>query len=284
MKDFVNDIMPYAETHYRVVRDRQHRAIAGLSMGGAHTLNIAIPHPDEFAYVGVFSSGIFGIVPWRSGASSRRGPSWEQQHLAELDNRGGEERSEAVLVLDRQRRFAADHHQSHCGAVRKTWLPPSVSGKRRGSHLDQLARVSERVRSAPVSIGATLIQSRFMFQGLEHTAIASPDPKRLAEWYVQNLDFRINYTYGGNYFVRASNGTLIEFIPSEGIARRKNERSRHSSPGNHRGRFRRRHGGVAQARHRVSHPTHRVQGNRLIFFSDGDGNFVHLIHRPQPLP
>jgi glyoxylase I family protein len=27
-----------------------------------------------------------------------------------------------------------------------------------------------------------------------------------------------------------------------------------------------------------------VQGNRLIFFSDGDGNLVHLIHRPQPLP
>ena len=55
-----------------------------------------------------------------------------------------------------------------------------------------------------------------MFQGLEHTAIASPDPKGLAEWYVQKLDFRINYTYGGNYFVRASNSTLLEIIPSEG--------------------------------------------------------------------
>ena len=87
VKDFVNDIMPYAETHYRVLRDRQHRAIAGLSMGGAHTLNIAIPHPDEFAYVGVFSSGIFGIVPLqRSGCGACAGPSWEQQHLAELDN------------------------------------------------------------------------------------------------------------------------------------------------------------------------------------------------------
>src|ERR1700676_2345604 len=63
---------------------------------------------------------------------------------------------------------------------------------------------------------ATLLQSWFMFQGLEHTAIASPDPKRLAEWYVQNLDFHINYTYAGNYFARAKNGTLLEFIPSEG--------------------------------------------------------------------
>lgn len=90
VKDFVNDIMPYAETHYRVQRDRAHRAIAGLSMGGAHTLNIAIPHPDEFAYVGVFSSGIIGIAPLAGLiAEPAAGPSWEQQHLAELDNSSG---------------------------------------------------------------------------------------------------------------------------------------------------------------------------------------------------
>ncbi len=84
VKDFVSDIMPYAETHYRVLRDRKNRAIAGLSMGGAHTLNIAIPHLDEFAYVGVFSSGIFGIAGGTAGAAE--GPTWEQQHLAELDD------------------------------------------------------------------------------------------------------------------------------------------------------------------------------------------------------
>jgi enterochelin esterase-like enzyme len=86
VKDFVNDIMPYAETHYRVSRDRRQRAIAGLSMGGAHTLNIAIPHADEFAYVGVFSSGIFGIVGGPAPAGDSAEPTWEQQHLAELDN------------------------------------------------------------------------------------------------------------------------------------------------------------------------------------------------------
>jgi len=81
--DFVQDIMPYAETHYRVYADRQHRAIAGLSMGGAHTLNIAIPHPDKFAYVGVFSSGIFGITG--GFGSNPQGPSWEEQHKDILD-------------------------------------------------------------------------------------------------------------------------------------------------------------------------------------------------------
>jgi enterochelin esterase-like enzyme len=93
VKDFVADIMPYAETRYRVLRDRQHRAIAGLSMGGAHTLNIAVPHPDEFSYVGVFSSGIIGLVPMRLGPGRAidppAGPTWEQQHAAELDSPAG---------------------------------------------------------------------------------------------------------------------------------------------------------------------------------------------------
>src|SRR4051794_20237791 len=55
-----------------------------------------------------------------------------------------------------------------------------------------------------------------MFKGLEHTAIASPNPSALAEWYVDHLEFRINFEYAGNYFVRASNGTMLEIIPSEG--------------------------------------------------------------------
>ena len=58
-----------------------------------------------------------------------------------------------------------------------------------------------------------------MFTGIEHFAIASPNPKELAEWYVRTLDFRHSYEYQGNYFVRAQNGALIEIIPSEGQAR-----------------------------------------------------------------
>jgi enterochelin esterase family protein len=86
VKDFNNDILPYVETHYRVLRDRQHRAIAGLSMGGAHTLEIAVPHPDEFAYVGVFSSGLIGIVSLGFPELPVANPSWEQQHATDLDN------------------------------------------------------------------------------------------------------------------------------------------------------------------------------------------------------
>jgi enterochelin esterase family protein len=88
--DFLTDLMPYVEKNYRVLIDRQSRAIAGLSMGGNQTLNIAIPHLDKFAYIGVFSSGI--ITPGRGAApptNTTSGPFaevWEQQHLAALDN------------------------------------------------------------------------------------------------------------------------------------------------------------------------------------------------------
>ena len=83
-KDFIGDIMPHVEKNYRVHTDKAHRAIAGLSMGGAQTLNIAIPYPDKFAYVGVFSSGIFGIAGGGPGGAPQ-GPSWEEQHKDKLD-------------------------------------------------------------------------------------------------------------------------------------------------------------------------------------------------------
>src|SRR6185312_1927874 len=80
-QDFETDLMPYAESHYRVLNDRAHRAIAGLSMGGSQTLNIAIPHLDKFSYIGVFSSGLLGVL--RGGANSE---AWEAEHKAELTN------------------------------------------------------------------------------------------------------------------------------------------------------------------------------------------------------
>ena len=88
-QDFVKDIVPYVESHYRVLTDRRNRAIAGLSMGGMQTLNITMSDLGKYSYIGVFSSGIFGNPP-KPGAgaspSSEQPPSWEQQHLAMLDN------------------------------------------------------------------------------------------------------------------------------------------------------------------------------------------------------
>ncbi len=88
VQDFLTDIMPCVEKTYRVYTDRKHRAIAGLSMGGGQTINIAIPNLEKFSYVGVYSSGIFGILGRAPGANPNAapGPSWEEQHKAVLDN------------------------------------------------------------------------------------------------------------------------------------------------------------------------------------------------------
>jgi len=85
-RDFLGDIMPYVEQHYRVLTDRQSRAIAGLSMGGGQTLSIGVPHLDQFAYLGVFSAGVFGISGRGPGGNAPSGPSFEEQNQAILDD------------------------------------------------------------------------------------------------------------------------------------------------------------------------------------------------------
>ena len=58
-KQMFDDIMPYVETHYNVSTDREHRAFAGLSMGGIQALNMALFKPEMFGYVLPLSTGYF---------------------------------------------------------------------------------------------------------------------------------------------------------------------------------------------------------------------------------
>lgn len=125
-----------------------------------------------------------------------------------------------------------------------------------------------------------------MFQGLEHTAIASPDPKKLAQWYVDYVGFHINFSYDGNYFVKAANGSMLEIIPSIGTMA---ETPGMKEPGI-------RHLAIAVDDFDAAHQTLKQkgveflgepfnnQGNHLVFFKDGDGNILHLIKREKPLP
>jgi len=55
-KDLLNDLIPFVEKTYPVLKDREHRAIAGLSMGGGQSLNFGLGNLDKFAWVGGFSS------------------------------------------------------------------------------------------------------------------------------------------------------------------------------------------------------------------------------------
>jgi enterochelin esterase family protein len=58
VSDLITGIIPYVESTYRVVANRENRAIAGLSMGGAETLRAAPSNLDKFAWIGVFSMGL----------------------------------------------------------------------------------------------------------------------------------------------------------------------------------------------------------------------------------
>jgi len=87
-QDFVSDILPLVEKNYRVYKDRKNRAMAGLSMGGGQTLNIGIPHLDKFGYLGVYSSGVFGIAGGNRGVATNAParPSFEEQYKVQLDD------------------------------------------------------------------------------------------------------------------------------------------------------------------------------------------------------
>jgi enterochelin esterase-like enzyme len=56
--ELLNNVMPYVEKNYRVIANRDNRAIAGLSMGAGQTLAVAPTHLDKFAYIGVWSGGV----------------------------------------------------------------------------------------------------------------------------------------------------------------------------------------------------------------------------------
>ncbi|MBO7260098.1 MAG: esterase family protein [Bacteroidaceae bacterium] len=55
-KDLIVDLIPFIEGKYSTYTDKNHRAIAGLSMGGGQSLNFGLGNLDKFAYVGGFSS------------------------------------------------------------------------------------------------------------------------------------------------------------------------------------------------------------------------------------
>lgn len=122
-----------------------------------------------------------------------------------------------------------------------------------------------------------------MYTGIEHTAIATTDPEKLADWYVKNLDFEVAHRYGGNVFVRADDGAMLEMIPSEGPAVETGVKT----PGI-------RHLAISVSDYDAAVKDLEskgieifarvdADGNRLSFFRDSDGNILHLIDRDTPI-
>jgi enterochelin esterase family protein len=83
-ESIVQDMVPFVDQTFRTKADREDRAIAGLSMGGAQTEQTAFTHVEMFAWVGVFSGaspllpGVLKKVPPPADAAKRRGPGLGQ--------------------------------------------------------------------------------------------------------------------------------------------------------------------------------------------------------------
>ena len=68
----IKDIIPMVEKNYRVIADTEHRAMAGLSMGGMQTHMITLANPTTFAYVGMFSGGTFNTDELKDAADFKK--------------------------------------------------------------------------------------------------------------------------------------------------------------------------------------------------------------------
>ena len=119
-----------------------------------------------------------------------------------------------------------------------------------------------------------------MYKGIEHTAIASPDPETLASWYEQTLNFPVDHRVGPNVFLKAPDGTMLEIIPSEG--ERLNTTPK--TPGVC-------HFAVTVDDFDAALEDLRskgvdlddpaaILGIRVVYFRDPEGNLLHLVRRP----
>ncbi len=127
-----------------------------------------------------------------------------------------------------------------------------------------------------------------MVTGIEHVAIASPDPLRLARWYVEHLGFLINYqsAHSKTVFIKAADGSMVEIIesaPDTAPAEKINAAGlRHLAltvtdfPSVY--------AGLKKQGVRFLTDAETKNGNSLAFFTDPDGNILHLLHRETPLP
>lgn len=80
----LKEVLPMVEARYDVARDAPHRAIAGLSMGGGHSIATGLNHPEVFGWVGAFSSGLQLPRPAGQPASGTMDAAANQQAFAML--------------------------------------------------------------------------------------------------------------------------------------------------------------------------------------------------------
>src|ERR1035437_8222990 len=149
-------------------------------------------------------------------------------------------------------------------------------------------RFSPRAPRLCVEAHRPALQSPHMVTGIEHVAIASPDPLRLALWYVEHLAFVSNYQSGHSQtvFIKAADGSMTEIIDSAPDPAPPAGMNPAALPplaltvADFPGTYAR----LKEKGARFLTDAQTTNGNSLAFFTDPDGNILHLLHRETPLP
>jgi catechol 2,3-dioxygenase-like lactoylglutathione lyase family enzyme len=123
-----------------------------------------------------------------------------------------------------------------------------------------------------------------MITGLEHVAIASLDPDRLARWYIENLNFTLRLDTGKTIYIESPNGVVLEFVfadarPAPPLLRDAGLRHIAFTVDD----FETTYNGLKSAGVGFIEPSVFLPGMDLYFFRDPEGNFLHLVRRDMPL-
>lgn len=122
-KDLINDVMPLVESNFKVSKKADDRAIAGLSMGGGQTLNIAFNRPELFRYVVMMSPAVGGNSE-QAYASVFKDPSFVNKQFKLFWVGVGSDDTlvgTGVKAFDAAATKAGIHHQFKIGEGRHEW-------------------------------------------------------------------------------------------------------------------------------------------------------------------
>ena len=133
-ESLVKDVIPFVEKRFRVPATKDDRAIAGLSMGGGHTLAATNNNPGTFAYIGVFSSG----------------PQTIDETVPEADRGRQSRRCEVLLAGCGHDRHGARANGQPVGAREEGWLHHDVPRDSRAALLVPVARLPRALRAGRV--------------------------------------------------------------------------------------------------------------------------------------
>jgi glyoxylase I family protein len=123
-----------------------------------------------------------------------------------------------------------------------------------------------------------------LIKGVEHVAIATTNPRRLADWYIRHLNFAALLDTGATVYIKSPNSVVMEFVKADGVPTRPLIRDAGL-----------RHVAFAVDDLEAAHAQLRssgvefepapivLPGLRLFFFRDPEGNYLHLVQRGKPL-